>query len=466
MGSGLNNLLKYSMVIDSRNGWYYGQRIAIGLSVALIVYISRSTNSGSKGLELISLLFYSTLILSTFACISIFSSAVTNDKENGTLPLVMMTGAKPWSYISSKFTTKFFQLLSLLLIMVPPTFLGITLGGVTVTQVVDLYIYLIVWLFFIGAISLWPSVLFQSKQEATIISIIFVSIFLIITVFTEYSALNRFSQIASNTPKSVYSFNEIYIYFFISLIILCSAAKNLHFGILFPISFIDDYFERVKIKRFKGQIDNYQGEKIIIRTPRVLPIMAKDKYLIPYKKMFSENVAINVNIGALLFLTFPFGFGLCLLWLLITPLLMTWKRTIEVFYLELENQTFTSLMALPTSNEELFEAKIQSACIFPHKVPYFLIFVPLGFASVVTFSLSLALMVIFMPFLFRSLVYLTSLVTFKTREMTKVTTFTLCLIAILAYYSIPFIAPLSYFSMKHLKKLNIKELDKLGEISD
>ncbi|MCM8543037.1 MAG: hypothetical protein NE328_22410 [Lentisphaeraceae bacterium] len=115
MGSGLNNSLKYSLLMDSRNGWYYGQRIAIALVVVLTIYVARSTSGGAKGLALVTTLFHSCLILTTFACASIFSSAVTNDKENGTLPLIMMTGIKSSSYIFSIFVSKLFQLNSLIL---------------------------------------------------------------------------------------------------------------------------------------------------------------------------------------------------------------------------------------------------------------------------------------------------------------------------------------------------------------
>ncbi|MCM8529134.1 MAG: hypothetical protein NE327_21610 [Lentisphaeraceae bacterium] len=466
MGTGLNNSLKYAMLMDSRNGWYYGQRLAISLTVAMAVYTSHSSMSGSKGLELLTFLFFCSLVLITFACISIFSSAVTDDKENGVLPLIMMTGTPSFSYISSKFFTKFLQLLSLLLIMVPPTLFAITLGGVVTSQVIDLYIYLIIWLFFIGAVSFWPSVLFQSRKEASIISAIVLTTLIVIIFFSGYSPFFRLSQILDTTPLPVHSFREIYVYLFIGILSLLSTVKNLHFGTLFPISFIDDYLERMKISRFKGQIEDYAGEKIIIRTPRTLPIMAKDKYLVPYKSIFTENPVTLVAIGAIVLATAPISFVVGYIWLIASPLIYTWKRIIQVISLEIENQTFTSLMALPMSNEELLDSKIQSACLYPAKISFGLLLFPLFIASMASLSLRMIFMTLCLPFLYHSLVHLTAFVTFKTREMVKVTTFTLCLITIVLYFSIPFLAPAFYFLAKKLRTLNISELDKIGEMSD
>lgn len=466
MGSGLNNSLKYSMLMDSRNGWYYGQRIAIALTIAITLYISKSTTSGSKGLELVSTLFYSSLILTTFACVSIFSSAVTDDKENGVLPLIMMTGMRPFSYTSSKFLSKFFQLSSLLLIMIPPTLFAITLGGVAVSQVVNLFTYIIIWLLLVSSLSFWPSVLFKTKQEASIISTIIISILLILLTFFECSPFLRASQIIQLSSEDLYSFREIYIFLAISFFSLYSSNKNLHYGILFPISFMDNYFERMKIKRFKGQIENYNGENIIIRTPKRLSIMAKDKYLVPYKPMFSENIVLNISIGSFLILTFPFGFTIGVIWLVATPLILTWKRITQVIALELDNQTFSGLMALPMSNKQLLEEKINSACLYPSKIPYIILLSALSLTGIIQANLNLILIAIFLPFIYESLIYLTSWITFKSREMVKVTSFSACLLLTMIYFSIPFCSPLSYLMFKYLKNLNIKELDRIGEISD
>lgn len=351
--------------------------------------------------------------------------------------------------------------------MVPPVLFAITLGGVSTTQVFSLFSFLIIWLLFIASASLWVSVLFKDKKESTIISSFLIVTFFITLSLLSYSPIVRLIDILSFAQPDITTYPEIIFYLAATLFFLYSSIKNLHYGVLFPITFLDDYFEKMKINRFKGQIENYNGQKITIRTPRRLPIVAKDKYLVPPKSAFSTNFIFNLLIILAIVSTLPVGILFALIWVIYAPLIKTWERVLAVFSLEIENETFSSLMTLPMSNKELFEEKVKSACIFDSiKAVYPLVGIPMVAIGIVQFNLSIILMGVALPFLFYSLVYSTSLVVFKSKEMTKISSFSICLILMLIYFSIPYAAFLYYFLLKYLKKLNIKELDKIGEISD
>ena len=114
---------------------------------------------------------------------------------------------------------------------------------------------------------------------------------------------------------------------------------------------IDDYFQKLKIDTFKNKIPNYKNQKIRIRFPIGLPIVAKDKYLAPFKPLFNMTPIL----GILLFISavvWPLLF-IFLLWVCIGPFYLTIKRVVDVFSLELEDNTFSSLMTLPMTSEEL-----------------------------------------------------------------------------------------------------------------
>ena len=83
MGLGLNNSLKYSLLIDSRNAWYYVQRIAIALTAILAIRSVQGIDSGAKGYVFLTILFYWSFFLITFMSCSIFGNCVTDEKEQG-----------------------------------------------------------------------------------------------------------------------------------------------------------------------------------------------------------------------------------------------------------------------------------------------------------------------------------------------------------------------------------------------
>ena len=170
MGLGLNNSLKYSLLMDSRNGWYYVQRIAICLTAILAIYNVQSMNSGAKGYALLFFLFHSSVFLITFISCSVFGNSVVEEKEQGVLPLIMMTGTSPFSYLSAKFSSKSGHMLFLLMILIPPTLFAVTMGGVNYIQIFSLFAYLVFWFLFCGSLCFWMSVLFSEKKEVVSIS--------------------------------------------------------------------------------------------------------------------------------------------------------------------------------------------------------------------------------------------------------------------------------------------------------
>ena len=134
-------------------------------------------------------------MLTTIATISTFGGAITSEKEEGTLQLVMMTGISSLSYLSGRASGKLFQILFIFILLIPASLFGATLGGVTIEQILSAYLILGFWLFFVGSISLWTSVMFSRKREAFIIAAVITGLIFLIEVFCGVNPVHRMQDI-------------------------------------------------------------------------------------------------------------------------------------------------------------------------------------------------------------------------------------------------------------------------------
>lgn len=468
MGSGLNNSLKYSLLMDSRNGWYYAQRIAIALTAVLAIYSVQMMDSGAKGYAFLSMLFYWSFFLITFISCSIFGDSITEEKEQGILPLVMMTGTKPATYLSAKFLSKTNHLLFLLLILIPPTIFAVTMGGVSLSQIVFLYVYLLFWFLFCGSICFWLSVLFSEKKEVRIISGPLIVIIMTAMAFAGISPFQRISFILNNPSPPILEFKEFFLIIPICIYLFISACRNMNFGILFPIKFFDEYLDRVKAANLKIKHNPQVRLRKKVNYYRKDIIKARDEFLIPVKSLWGDGLKNAEALSVIVFIVaIPFIFPFFVAWMCFGPFILVWKRVIDVFSLEIEENTLTSLCMLPMSTEELLDAKVKAA------TPYMGVYLVYGFFSfpllivaVSLPSLHISLIIACSVFLYYSLIYITVLITLKAKDMVKATSFSICFFTIMLFFFTPF---LSFFFIplsKYLKKLCVKEINKIAEISD
>ena len=454
--------------MDSRNGWYYVQRIAVALTTILAIYSVQKTNSDAKGFAFLSILFNWSFFLITFISCSVFCDSVTEEKEQGTLPLIMMTGTRPVSYLSAKFFSKSSHLLSLLLILIPPTLFAVTMGGVTLSQILFLYGYLIFWFLLCGSICFWMSVLFSERKEVISVSIPLIVILVIIMAYSGISPFQRIHLIL-NTPKpDLASFKEILLLIPFCIYLFRSSCKNLQYAVIAPIKFLDEYRDRVKASNLKIKHNPQVRLRKKVRYQNKNVIKTRDEFLIPVKSLMGEGLKNAEPLAIIVFIiTLPFMLSLFIAWLLFGPFILVWQRVIDVFALEIEENTLTSLYLLPMSTEELLEEKIKAATPYMGiYLVYGLFAFPLLILAVAIPSLNITFIIIFSAALYKTLIYTTILIVLKAKEMVKVTSFSVCFFLIIIFFSIPYVSMFFLPAFIGLKKLCIREMAKIAEIND
>lgn len=130
------------------------------------------------------------VMLITVSGVSYFVSAVSEEKDAGTLALLKLAGAPPLGIILSKSTSRFISALMLLLIQLPFTFLATTLGGVTWYQVLAAYAALAGWLGLVANAALFCSVSAPTSGRAAVRAIgLLLGLFVLGPILTALSGL-------------------------------------------------------------------------------------------------------------------------------------------------------------------------------------------------------------------------------------------------------------------------------------
>jgi hypothetical protein len=98
--------------------------------------------------------------------IGFFATAITEEKEEETIGLLMMAGLSPLGILFGKSTARMCQALLLVAVQFPFTLLAITLGGVLVNQVLAAYATLLAFTIFLSNVALLASVVCQRSGTA------------------------------------------------------------------------------------------------------------------------------------------------------------------------------------------------------------------------------------------------------------------------------------------------------------
>lgn len=143
-------------------------RAALVLLILLIVGANQRKFawSGAPGREFLGMLMMLNLAFIGVAALSIFPSAIAEEKEDGTLTLLRMTNLNPLSILLGKGATRLITALMLLAAQIPFTMLAVTLGGVTMTQILHAYAILGATTFFLCNLAMLASVYCRTTTRA------------------------------------------------------------------------------------------------------------------------------------------------------------------------------------------------------------------------------------------------------------------------------------------------------------
>lgn len=172
MITGTLTLLQWSLRSDVRSLWPH--LVRAGFAVFMLISVSAAfvevLQATGPGLLFFERICFLNFLLILAAGISYFVSAVTEEKDSGTLSLLRLAGVSPIQIILGKSTSRLISSLMLLWIQLPFTFLAITLGGVTWRQIVAAYLLLGAWMAFVANLALLASVRCRTAGRAAALS--------------------------------------------------------------------------------------------------------------------------------------------------------------------------------------------------------------------------------------------------------------------------------------------------------
>jgi len=172
MTSPLLALFIRSLREDSRLKFTYFSRAALVLLILLFLAATRSTLgwTNAPGLQFFGTVAHVDLWFVLLAGVSYFASAISEEKEEMTLGLLRMTNLNPLSILLGKSTSRLGVAALLFAAQFPFTLLAITLGGISLRQIVATFLTIGAFLFFVSNLALLASVVCRRTTGAAILT--------------------------------------------------------------------------------------------------------------------------------------------------------------------------------------------------------------------------------------------------------------------------------------------------------
>ena len=355
--------------MDTRRGWHYCLKIAVGLVLLLFIYrIHSVVQTRMAGLLFFQMVAPTVYFIYSVASYISFSNLVVKDRESGELDLLLISGIGKLTYLFNVFFASWISFLNLLIVQIPLAMYVITFGGVHPAQVASFYIYLVVWLFFVAQLSFCCGVIFSKVRESYLISaVLLVGIYRLLGV----SNLGGLQQIESFWALGVTEviYNDD-LYYFLALAILLFGFSWLWIERkdTVKLSFLEPIVKRFRTKALlisSGHLNAKGVERVTVRFYSY-PFMVKDMFLHPplnviiantfvadYRKVCFVILFIALLVGNVLL---P---GLLILFVLTTFLHL--NRFICCLLSEVREGTLPSLMTLPMETSEIIDEKMQAS---------------------------------------------------------------------------------------------------------
>lgn len=178
-------LFNRTLMMDNRHWHGYVLRLIL-MVVILFALLSFSLSStftaqaSAVGLQFFTTIANTNLVFISIFAITLFSSAITEEKEIDSLNLLLMTGIGPFAMLLSKGASKMVSAMMLIVAQFPFTLLAITLGGVGFMQIVGVYLSLICYMILVANIALFFSVVAKKSANSavyTMVAILLLNIF-------------------------------------------------------------------------------------------------------------------------------------------------------------------------------------------------------------------------------------------------------------------------------------------------
>jgi len=200
--------------------------IALCLFVTVIFSLTLATASdthpvSAPGLVLFQAISYINFIFIFSVASLFFCSAISEEKEEGTLGLLKLTGLSPLVLLLGKSSSRLVFALVLLTVQLPFMQLSVTLGGIKPVQILAVYLALVSFAFMVANLGLFCSVVSRDTGSALGVYSIIVALFGWIPALC-YGALDYLDQ-----PGFSASFYEKACWFLVKFLVEESVVGRL-----------------------------------------------------------------------------------------------------------------------------------------------------------------------------------------------------------------------------------------------
>ncbi|MFN5975648.1 MAG: hypothetical protein ACK48U_14455 [Planctomyces sp.] len=172
MISGTTALFVWTLRADNRSVWPHVVRGAFAFMMLFTLSLAWTDAFGTTriGLRFFETICSLNILIISVAGISYFSTAVTEEKDAGTLALLQLAGMSPLAITLGKSTSRLVSSLMLLAVQVPFSFLAVTLGGVLWQQLLAAWCALAAWLILVANAALLCSARCSTSGRAAAVA--------------------------------------------------------------------------------------------------------------------------------------------------------------------------------------------------------------------------------------------------------------------------------------------------------
>ena len=188
-------------------------RATLVLIILLIIWANQKdfTNHAAPGREFLSITLFANLGFLAIATLGSFASAITEEKEDQTLTLLRMTNLSALAILFGKGTSRLVGALLLLAVQIPFTLLAVTLGGVSLAQVLNAYAILGATTFFLCNLALLCSVFSRTTIRSGVwTGVIGVVLYAVLPFVFEETVLHGMS-FPSPTPQTLLEYLGVWV---------------------------------------------------------------------------------------------------------------------------------------------------------------------------------------------------------------------------------------------------------------
>ncbi len=172
MFSGATVLFRWSLRSDASAQWPHAARALFSMVIlcALSVAYANSISVTQVGLLFFEAICAINVLVITMCGISYFSTALTEEKDAGTMALLHLAGMNPLAITLGKSTSRLVSSLMLLVAQIPFSLLAVTLGGVLWQQVIAAWLAMAGWMFLVCNIALLCSARCRTSGRAATVA--------------------------------------------------------------------------------------------------------------------------------------------------------------------------------------------------------------------------------------------------------------------------------------------------------